>query len=109
MLCRFTDESSKCALKIISKKQIIILHPEEFDRCVQNKLFISAKNIKHCNADHYKDMSAKLFKEWFEKQRMPNTSNKNVIVRDNALSHLRHLIKRCLTQTRKQNIINVLY
>jgi transposase len=66
-------------------KRLIILHAGGINGFVKNGLLVF-QSKKDCS-DYHGEMNYEVFKEWFEKQLLPNIPQKSVIIMDNAPYH----------------------
>lgn len=107
----WTDGSQHCNVDLPGTrgKRIIILHAGSENGWIENCLFLSAKNIKHCNVDYHDNMSADIFENWFRNKLLPNLPAKSVIVMDNASYHSRQIKKVPTCNNTKAEIMEYLY
>lgn len=91
----WTDLSGNCIMQVPTNKgkRITILHAGTENGWIPNTLFLSAKNINHCNLDYHEDTTGEVFEEWFKNKLLNNVPERSVIVMDNAKYHSRQLNK----------------
>lgn len=100
----WTDDSLQGTMKtpVGKGKRLILLHAGTEEGFIPNAmlLFTSKKS-----EDYHEEMTAAVFKNWFEKCLLPNIRKNSIIVMDNASYHSTKLNKAPTTCSRKNDVI----